>query len=104
MSSTYKSKLRSASRAKLEATSTGNDSEDNSNPTNTSADDLTSSDHISNDPQTLLPSPRTPPITDLGETPEYPDLDAFFPPSPYGRRRQQIYGDRYLLFFPFFFN
>lgn len=89
MSDTYRSKLRSASKAKLEE-----EEEDRMKQSQqeASSNEEPEQDH---DPP-LLPSPQTPPMTDMGDpaTEEYTDLEAFFPPSPYGRKRNQIHGDR----------
>lgn len=91
MSDTYRSKLRSASKAKLEE-----EEEDRMKQSQqeASSNEEPEQDH---DPP-LLPSPQTPPMTDMGDpaTEEYTDLEAFFPPSPYGRKRNQIYGDRFI--------
>lgn len=102
MSNPYKLKLRSAARAKAEEERLRQQAQVNS----PSADGSNEQTHDS----TLLPSPQTPPMPDLpveesddeeeddgnlrhGQN-ELMGLEALFPPSPYGRRKHQLQGDR----------
>lgn len=97
MSDTYRSKLRSASKAKLEEEEEDNNNNNNSKMKQSQQEAASSNEEPEKDHDPpLLPSPQTPPMTDMGDpaTEEYTDLEAFFPPSPYGRKRNQIYGDR----------
>lgn len=46
--------------------------------------------------QTFLTSPRSPVLSQELESSETQDLSRFFPQTPYNRRKEQAYGDRFI--------
>ncbi|ORX48825.1 WD40 repeat-like protein [Hesseltinella vesiculosa] len=100
MSEEYRMKLRSATKCKHDDTlpwagpDTANGSSlfDANNSSKEESSDDSDSTHFLHDSE----RPLTPDLTDNNSPIVTTDLTAFFPPSPYGRPRKPIQGDRFI--------
>ncbi|KAF7726451.1 substrate-specific activator of APC-dependent proteolysis [Apophysomyces ossiformis] len=77
MSNSYRKKLRSAARS-------GENNQDHEHSLKT----------ISMETNKIESCPKTPPASSTEGSNFVPSIESYFPPSPYGRKRQQIQGDR----------
>ncbi|KAI8072361.1 WD40-repeat-containing domain protein [Gongronella butleri] len=99
MSATYRMKLRSATKKHEEDTNewsdTNGQSDDDDHGSQRREDASDDSADYAQRQGGDDANPKTPEMSDLFNF-ATPDLTAFFPPSPYGRPRKQVQGDRFI--------